>query len=385
MGFFKNKTFNLIYGHATLQAVAMHGGEAFAFVYLLKAGIAVPVVLLCIGLMFGSRVIFRQAVLPVAKRIGLRQALILGILVEASTYPLLAHVTDVGPMLLAYLTLWAISSSFYWTTYHAYVALIGDSEHAGAQTGVLSFIGAIIGIVAPLASGFMLVYFGPGVTFTIIGLAMAAAAIPIAYGPNLQVLPHAVVPWEAKKIAVLALFSDGIRSGSFHFTWLIALFITLNANFAAFGGTLALAGIVGAVVGLVIGKSIDVGGGKRALLIGVSALAVAIVMRAFGYNAVWSAVLANAAAAVVWPAYDTMFGARVYNLSRQSPCPLRFHIAAEGGWDAGTALGCLVSAAAIYAGFSFFWPLLFALVGCALLYAVLAPGFDAENVHTSIG
>jgi MFS transporter, DHA1 family, inner membrane transport protein len=378
MGFFKNKTFNLIYGHAALQAVAMHGGEAFAFVYLLKAGIAVPVVLLCIGLMFGSRVIFRNAVLPVAKRIGLRQALILGILVEASTYPLLAHVSEVGPLLLAYLTLWAISSSFYWTAYHAYVASIGDREHSGSQTGVLSFIGAIIGIVAPLASGFMLIYFGAVVTFSIIGLAMAAAAVPIAFGPNLQVLPEAKVPWEAKKV-VLALFSDGIRSGSFHFTWLIALFITLNANFVAFGGTLALAGIVGAIVGLFVGRSIDLGGGKRALLIGVSALAVAIVLRAVGYNAVWSAVLANAAAAVVWPAYDTMFNARIYNLARQSPCPLRFHIAAEGGWDAGTALGCVVSAAAIYAGFSFFWPLLFALVGCALLYLVLAPGFDTEK------
>jgi MFS transporter, DHA1 family, inner membrane transport protein len=379
MGFFKNKTFNLIYGHATLQAVAMHGGEAFAFVYLLKAGIAVPVVLLCIGLMFGSRVLFRTAVLPVAKRIGLRQALILGILVEASTYPLLAHITDVGPALIAYLTLWAISSSFYWTTYHAYVALIGDSEHAGAQTGVLAFIGAIVGIVAPLASGFMLVYSGPAVTFSIIGLAMAAAAIPIAFGPNLQVLPEATISWNAKKVAVLTMFADGIRSGSFHFTWLIALFITLNANYAAYGGTLALAGIIGAVVGLVVGRSIDLGGGKRALLIGVAALAVAITLRAFGYNAVWSAVLANAAAAVVWPAYETVFTSRMYNLARQSPCPLRFHIVAEGGWDAGTALGCIVSAAAIYAGFSFFWPLLFALVGCALMYVVLAPGFDAER------
>jgi MFS transporter, DHA1 family, inner membrane transport protein len=359
--------------------VAMHGGEAFAFVYLLKAGIAVPVVLLCIGLMFGSRVIFRNAVLPVAKRIGLRQALILGILVEVSTYPLLAHVTDVGPLLVAYLILWAISSSFYWTTYHAYVALIGDSEHAGAQTGVISFIGAMVGIAAPLASGFMLIYFGSVVTFSIIGLAMAAAAIPIAFGPNLQVLPHAEIARAAKKVAVLAMMGDGIRSGSFHFTWLIALFITLNANFAAFGGTLALAGVVGAVVGLFVGRSIDLGGGKRALALGISALAVAIILRAFGYSAVWSAVLANAAAAVVWPAYDTVFNSRIYNLSRQSPCPLRFHIVAEGGWDAGTALSCVVSAAAIYAGFSFFWPLLFALTGCVLMYVVLAPGFDAEK------
>ena len=131
MGIFKNRTFNLIYVHSALQAIAMHGGEAFAFIYLLKAGISVPIVLLAIGALFGSRVLFRQLVLPVVKRTGLRNALIGGIILEALTYPMLALVTGVEPMLLVYLFLLAVSSSFYWTSFHAYVALIGDSEHSG--------------------------------------------------------------------------------------------------------------------------------------------------------------------------------------------------------------------------------------------------------------
>jgi MFS transporter, DHA1 family, inner membrane transport protein len=376
MGIFKNKTFNLIYGHSALQAIAMHGGEAFAFVYLLKAGISVPIVLSCIGLMFASRLVFRNAVLPLAKRIGLKNAFILGILVEASTYPMLAQIDDVGALLVAYLTLWAISSSFYWTTFHAYVALIGNSEHSGSQASGMAFIGAIIGIVAPLASGLLLTFIGPVVTFAIVGIAMAAAAIPIYFGPDIDVAETAVVPASAKRTAWFAMFADGIRSGCFHFTWLIALFITLNSNYASYGGALALAGVVGAVMGLFVGKSIDLGNGKRALLIGVSALAVAVMCRALGYNAIWSAVAANAVAAMIWPVYETAFSSRMYNLSRQSPCPLRYHITAEGGWDAGTATGCLFSAAAIHLGFSFFWPLLAGLCGCVLLYLVLAPTFD---------
>lgn len=380
MGFFKNKTFNLIYGHSALQAVAMHGGEAFAFVYLLKAGISVPIVLSCIGLMFGSRLIFRNAVLPVAKRIGLRQALILGIVVEAATYPLLSQITETGPLLVAYLTLWAISSSFYWTTYHAYVALIGNSEHSGSQVGGIEFIGMMIGIVAPLASGLLLTFLGPLTAFSIIGVGMAASAIPIAFGPNLQVAADAMFPKEAKQLAWKAMFADGIRSGSFHFTWLIAMFITLNSNFAAYGGALAFAGIVGAVMALFVGKSIDVGQGKRALQFSVGLLAIAVLCRAFGYSAVWSAVLANAAAAVAWPSYATAFNSKVYNMSRQSACPLRFHIIAEGGWDAGTATGCLLSAVAIYWGFSFFLPILFGLVGCILAYVVLAPLYEEADL-----
>ncbi len=378
MGFFKNKTFNLIYGHSALQAVAMHGGEAFAFIYLLKAGLSVPTVLCSIGLMFGSRLIFRNAVLPVAKRIGLKNAFILGILVEASTYPLLSQISDVGPLLIAYLTLWAISSSFYWTTFHAYVALIGNSEHSGSQVGGMAFIGAIIGIVAPLASGLLLTFVGPTITFAIVGMAMAASAIPIFYGPNIEIAQVAVVPRLARRTACWAMFADGIRSGCFHFTWLIALFITLKSNYASYGGALARAGVVGAVMGLFVGKSIDLGNGKRALLIGVSVLAVAVLCRAFGYDAIWSAIVANAIAAVVWPVYETAFTSRMYNLSRQSPCPLRYHITAEGGWDNGTATGCLFSAGAIYLGYSFFWPLLAALIGCLLLYLVLAPTFDEK-------
>jgi MFS transporter, DHA1 family, inner membrane transport protein len=381
MGFFKNKTFNLIYGHSALQAVAMHGGEAFAFVYLLKAGISVPVVLGCIGAMFASRLIFRNAVLPVAKRIGLRNALILGIVVEGLTYPLLSQITDVGPLLVAYLTLWAISSSFYWTNYHAYVALIGDSEHSGSQVGGIEFIGMMIGIVAPLASGLLLTFMGPFIAFSIIGLCMAASAIPIAFGPNIQIAADATLPREAKFSAVKAMFADGIRSGSFHFTWLIALFITLNSSYASYGGALAFAGIVGALMGLFVGRSIDVGNGKRALQFGIGLLSIAVLARAFGYSAVWSAVLANAAAAIAWPPYATALNSRIYNMSRQSPCPLRFHIVAEGGWDAGTAVGCFVSAAAIYLGFSFFWPLLLGLGGCALAYVVLAPMYAEADLE----
>jgi hypothetical protein len=51
---FKNKSFNLIYVHAALQALVMNGGEGFAFVYLLKSGISTSVVLLCIAAMFAQ-------------------------------------------------------------------------------------------------------------------------------------------------------------------------------------------------------------------------------------------------------------------------------------------------------------------------------------------
>jgi hypothetical protein len=32
-------------------------------------------------------------------------------------------------------------------------------------------------------------------------------------------------------------------------------------------------------------------------------------------------------------------------MAKRSPCPLRFHIATEGGWDLGCGMGCLLAAA----------------------------------------
>jgi DHA1 family inner membrane transport protein len=378
MVYFVNRRFNLIYVHAALQAFTAHGGEAFAFVYLLKAGISVPVVLLSIGALFGSRLLFRKAVLPLAKRFGLRNALVIGIVLEGLTYPMLSQITETGPLLVAYLAIWAVSSSIYWTTYHAYVVLIGDGQHRGAQVSAMEFIGTFIGIVAPVTTGLLLTLFAPVVAFGVVGLAMVCSAIPLLFLPNLKIADDADMPQQTRRTARLVMFTDGLRSGAFHFTWLIAMFITLGANFAAYGGALSLAGLAGAVMGLFIGKSIDLGNGRRAAQIGFAVLAVAVIARAVGYPYVWSAVAANAAAAIAWPIYATAFNSRVYALAQQSPCPLRFHIVAEGGWDLGTATACFASAGLIYLGFSFFWPLMLALLACALGYFVVTRTFDRE-------
>lgn len=378
MGYFVNRRFNLIYIHAALQAFTFHGGEAFAFVYLLKAGIPVPLVLLSIGALFGSRLLFRMAVLPLAKRFGLRNALIIGVIAEGLTYPLLSQITGTGPLLIAYLALWAASSSLYWTTYHAYVVLIGDGERRGAQVSAMEFIATFIGIIAPVTTGLLLTWFAPLVAFSVVGLGMICSAIPLIYLPNLVIAPDAEMPKDTARTARLVMFTDGLRSGAFHFTWLIALFITLGASFAAYGGALSLAGLAGALAGLYIGKSIDLGKGRRAAQIGFAVLSVAVVARAFGFPFAWSAVAANAAAAIAWPVYATAFNSRVYALAQQSPCPLRFHIVAEGGWDLGTAAACFVSAGLIWLGFSFFWPLMLALAACALGYVVVTGTFDRE-------
>ncbi len=375
MSYFASRAFNLVYVHAALQAFASYGGEAFAFVYLLQAGIPAPVVLLAIAAMFGSRMLFRMLVLPLVRRVGMRRALVVAILAEAATYPILSQVTGTGPLLLVYLTLWAFSSSLYWTTYHSYVALIGDNAVRGRQTSAVELIGMVMGIAAPAVTGLLLTVFDPLVAFGTVGVAMALSAVPVLMGPDPAVAREAEMPAETRRAARLILFADGLRAGSFHFTWLIALFLTLGSSYAAFGGAMALTGLAGAVAALVLGRAIDLGRGLGAARIGFALLTVAAVARMLGWPVAGLAVAANVAAALAWPLYATAFNARVYTLARQSPCPLRFHIVAEGGWDMGTFLSCLAAAALLQAGFDYTLPLAVGVAACAFGYWTIARSF----------
>jgi hypothetical protein len=252
---------------------------------------------------------------------------------------------------------------------------MGDNHARGKQTSAVEVIGMGMGIVAPAVTGLLLTAFSPIVAFGTVALAMALSTVPVLLGPELAVAEKAEMPTEARRAARAILFADGLRSGSFHFTWLIALFITLGSSYAAFGGAMALSGLAGAVGGLLLGRAIDLGRGLGAVQIGFAALTVAAVARMFGWPVPLLAVAANAAAALAWPLYATAFNARVYNLARQSPCPLRFHIVAEGGWDLGTCLSCLAAAALLHMGFDYHLPLAIGVLACGLGYLTIARTF----------
>jgi MFS transporter, DHA1 family, inner membrane transport protein len=378
MGMFKNKTFNLVYVHAALQALVMSGGEGFAFVYLLKAGISTSVVLVCIAAMFASRLLFRMAVVPVVLRFGLRNTLIVSVIIEGASYLILPMVSGVGVLLYLYLALWAASSSFYWTTYHTYVAQLGNNENRGAQVSAMEFFGMIAGIAGPLLMAFLLTWFNPWVGFGLIAFAMMMAAVPFMFGPDFDVAKTAVLPKTTTSPARLLMITDGIRSAATHFVWLIALFITLSSSYVAFGGALALAGLTGAVMGLFVGKWIDIGKGAHAARVGYGAMVLSSVVKCFGFHIPWVAVSANALYSAAWPSYATSLNSQVYNQARRSACPLRFHVVAEGGWDIGMAIGCGLAAVMVYYGFGFFWPLALGIAGCGLGYVVLLRIMDAE-------
>jgi MFS transporter, DHA1 family, inner membrane transport protein len=371
MRFFDNSTINRTYVHAGLQTFAENVGGVFVFVYLIKAGFGAPLVFAALATIFFLRIGLRQIVLPVVKRIGLRNGLILGTLLVSISYLLLTTVNGLGPMFVVFILFDALSTAFYWTCHHAYVAKLGDAEHRGAQVSAREAINAVMGIVAPLVGSFLLVYAGPFYAFSSAAVIEALAVLPLISAPNFRILDEAVLEPSARRFASKLFFTDGLIVSSFFFTWIIALFETLGKNFGTYGGTLALAGLIGAVMSLGVGRMIDLGQHKRSVQIAYGAMALSILFKALSFSAPWSAVAANAFGAVASPLYMPVLMSRIYNMAKASACPLRFKVATEGAWDLGTGLGCLTVALLTWLGFSFFWPLLLGLTGAYAGYQIL--------------
>ena len=379
MAFFRNTTVNLLNLHYSVHALAISGGGAFFAVFLLKAGVPVPGVLLAMAAILIGRFAIRPAVLPLGRRYGLKPLVIAGTIVTALQYPLLAEVQGVGWQLYALCIVSSIGDTLYWTAYHAYFASLGDAEHRGHQISAREAAAAMVGIVAPLLTGWALVTVGPRLAFGVTATALLLSALPLLWAPNVRIPAEAPGSLRAALPGVLLFLADGWTAMGYAFVWQIALFITLNESFTAFGGAMAFAAIVGAICGLFLGRFIDAGHGRRAVWLAASVMTATIAARAIGVLHPAAAILANAAGAVVVALYTPTMMTAVYNLSKRSPCVLRFHIAAEGGWDAGGASACLAAAALIWAGAPMSAAICLAFLGTAGAFVLLRHAYGAPQ------
>jgi hypothetical protein len=161
------------------------------------------------ALICATRFAIRPAVLPAAMRWGLKPLIIGGNLVVALQYPLLAEVTGVDASLVAYCLVLALGDTFYWTSYHSYFALLGDSEHRGHQISAGVALSALVGIVAPLIGAWSLATVGPRAAFGIVGVVQAASVVPLLAIPRLSVSRSAPRALRAALPGVGLFMADG--------------------------------------------------------------------------------------------------------------------------------------------------------------------------------
>jgi len=371
MAYFRNNAVNLLNLHYGIHSIAQSGGGAFFIAYLLEAGVPEAGVLGAMALILAGRFVIRPIVVLLAPRFGMRPLVIAGTVLSAIPYPFLATVHGLGPTLLLLCLTSALGDTIYWSTYHAYFAALGDHEHRGHQIGAREAISAVVGIASPLVTGWMLVTFGPAVAFGAAAFALLLAALPLLWTPNVAVARDVPGAFKAAIPGMLLFVADGWITAGVYFTWQIALFLALGKSFVAYGGALAAAALVGALSGLVLGRHIDRGHGARAVWLALGLIALVILLRAMAVDRAALAVVANALGSFAACLYIPTLMTALYNQSKRAPCPLRFQVAAEGGWDIGGASGSLVAALLIGFGAPLSAGILLALFGAVGAFLLL--------------
>lgn len=371
MSFLRNRAVNLLNLHYGISAFAMNGGGLFIAVFLLRAGVSIPAILAAQALIVGLRFVIRPSILILGKRWGLKPLTILGTVVSGLQFPILAEVHGVDFALLAFCVVGGVGDTLYWTCYHAYFASVGDLQHRGHQIGAREALASVTGIAGPLVAGWTLVSFGPRAAFGMTASVQVLSALPLFGTANVQVLRDAPGAFRAAVRGVLVFIADGWIAASYIIVWQIALFLSLGQSFSGFGAAMALAALVGAIGGLLLGRHIDSGHGNRATWLALMALSVTIVLRAASTRHAALAVIANACGALVGNLYAATTMTAVYNQAKSSPCALRFHVATEGGWDLGCAAGCLTAALLSAMGVSLSIGILLSLLGVVPLFILL--------------
>jgi DHA1 family inner membrane transport protein len=378
MAFFHNRNLNLLNLHYVIGSVAAGGGGAFYEVWLLKAGISVPGVLMTLAGIFATRLLMRMFMLPIAIRVGLRALVVAGALLMGVSFVVLAHVRSADGVLIAFAFAASLADTVYWPSYHAFFAALGDSDHRGQQLSIREGVTAAVGIVSPLVTAWLLINFGPVPAFYATGVVWAFAAIPLLWTPDVAVARSAPGAFRSAVSGVMLFVGDGWVSAGYFMVWQLTLFLSLGRDVMAYGGALAISALVGAISGLFLGRLIDSGRGSRAVSIAGGVLTLVILLRAAAGGHPLLAVLANALGAFVACLYVPTMMTAVYNQAKRSPCVMRFHIAAEGGWDIGVTTGLSLSALLVWLGITIAHTILLSLAGAAFTLALLRRYYAAH-------
>jgi hypothetical protein len=343
---FANRDLNRLAVHSALQQLAWGLLSAFSAVFLLRQGLSATAVFLCLGAIIALRFAIRPAVLLSVRAIGLRATLIVGTFLYAVQSPLLAPVHGLDLALLVYCVAAAAAQAFYWTCYHAMFAAIGSADDRGSQVGWRQLLVTIAGAAGPALGGIMLTIAGPWAAFGAAGLVECAAIVPLIGVASPQIaIPAPPGGLALYKRGILLLASDGWMFNTSAWAWNLIMFESLSGRYDAFGGSLAVLALAGAASGFVLGRFIDRGHVRRATWINAATLAGTLIAKAVCGSDTIAVLIVAFATTALGGLYVPSLMTAIYNEAKASPCPFRFHFAAEVGWDIGGAAGCLAAAA----------------------------------------
>ncbi len=115
------------------------------------------------------------------------------------------------------------------------ICKLGDAVARGVQVSVVQLVYSLSSFAGPLIGGFLQVQAGPIRAFLFAGLVRLCDSLPLLSTADTNVTPIAKINSQSKRFAAQVYFFDGFGNASAGHAFALALFITLNQNFQAFG------------------------------------------------------------------------------------------------------------------------------------------------------
>lgn len=178
----------------------------------------------------------------------------------------------VVPFLIIIITIWRI---LYWVPYHVDFAKFSGKNNKGKTVGFIQSIFSLIGVIAPLIAGWIIVKFGYDALF------VAGIVIYLA-----SMIPYITIPRTKEKFSwgyfetwrklfkkkhvgtTLAFMADGAESVAGVIIWPIFIFIILDGDFMKVGSVSSAVVLITMIMQLLMGKYADKKPKKSLLKIG---------------------------------------------------------------------------------------------------------------------
>jgi MFS family permease len=199
-------------------------------------------------------------------KFGFRRALQLGSVWGALFFTIFYFINDNNLYLMLGLSIIVLTlfRNFHWLPYHVDFAKFSDSENRSRQVSLLEATTNIIGVITPIAAGFIIYKFGFGFLFLMAIFLYLASLIPLITIPRTRE-KFVWGYWETwKKVfskefrkKSLAFAADGAEMTVSAVVWPIFIFELLKGNFIEVGAISSLVIGVTVVLQLVAGKYID--------------------------------------------------------------------------------------------------------------------------------
>ena len=238
---------------------------------------------------------------------------------------------------------------------------------------------AAAGIVGPAAGGLALTFGGPSLAFGAAAVVAAFAIVPLLGCPDRPVARIAPAgAYRAARRGALLFVTDGWIISIGAWAWGLVVFKALGERFDALGARSPRRRWRGPSPAWSLAARSTLAARRarsRSTRLVLTTILSPRRCAARARSRCWLWHRRGALGGLYAPSLMTA----IYNEAKASPCPLRYHLALEAGWDIGAVLACLTAAAILTWGASLQVVILLALPMVGLQAVVLRAIYAAQR------